>query len=311
MQKIVCVTFNPALDLSASLAQINLGQLNLVEHADLRAAGKGINVAKVLCGLGTKVSVTGFMGRDNTNLFDQLFESHCINNSFVLVDGPTRTNVKLLESDGRVSEINFPGMQVSSSDVAKLGQHLLSLAMTHDIFVIAGSLAPGLSPQQLSEWIQALGNLGKQVIFDSSGKALEIGLQAKPWLIKPNHHELAQLMGKNMDSVEQCLHAAKTIVGSGISNVVASMGEHGLIWVNQQQAFHAQPPKMKVVSTVGAGDTLVAGLCWALANNLPMLDALRSATALSAISVGQLGVNLAQKDHLKEIEALIKTSKLA
>lgn len=308
--KVVTITLNPALDLTGSLNKLNVGSVSLVNRSNLHAAGKGVNVAKVLSDLGADVTVTGFLGKDNPELFHQLFDDIGVNNQFIEVEGATRINVKLVEADGQVSDINFPGVQVTPEDVARFEQTLFRLAESHDYFVLAGSLPGGVSAEQCAAWIEKLHQLGKKVLFDSSKAALRAGIEAHPWLIKPNDEELGDFIGQHLETAEQCQTAAQTLSDKGIENIVVSMGADGVMWLNQGQWLRAQPPKMNVVSTVGAGDTLVAGLCWGHMQVMPKNDLLRFATALSALAVSQVGVGLTSQEELENIKLQTQVSEL-
>ncbi|GAM60583.1 1-phosphofructokinase [Vibrio ishigakensis] len=286
--KVVTITLNPALDLTGSLQSLNQGSVSLVEKSNLHAAGKGVNVAKVLSELGADVTVTGFLGKDNPELFHQLFEQIGVRNEFVEVSGATRINVKLVEESGDVSDINFPGVQVSEEEITRFEQTLFSLADTHDYFVIAGSLPGGVTPEMCAAWIEKLNQLGKKVFFDSSKAALKAGIAAKPWLIKPNDEELSDFVGEQLETPEQCKAAAESLGEQGIENVVVSMGAEGVMWLNKSEWVQSKPPRMQVVSTVGAGDTLVAGLCWGQMQQMPKTELIRFATALSALAVSQV-----------------------
>ncbi|NVD07875.1 1-phosphofructokinase [Vibrio sp. JPW-9-11-11] len=309
-KRVVTVTLNPALDLTGNVESINLGSVSLVEQSNLHAAGKGVNVAKVLCDLGAQVTVTGFLGKDNPELFQQLFCQIGAENEFVEVDGATRINVKLVESNGQVSDINFPGVHVSAQAIAQFEETLYRLAQSHDYFVFAGSLPLGVSPHQYAAWIAHLNTLGKKVLFDSSKAALRAGIEAKPWLIKPNDEELSDLVGEELTTPEQCQNAAQQLNQSGIENIVVSMGADGVMWLHQGQWLRAQPPRMEVVSTVGAGDTLVAGLCWGHMQNLEKIELLRFATALSALAVNQVGVGVTSQQELERITLETQVVKL-
>ncbi|MDC5852185.1 1-phosphofructokinase [Vibrio europaeus] len=308
--KVVTITLNPALDLTGSLNSLSVGSVSLVEKSNLHAAGKGVNVAKVLSDLGAEVTVTGFLGKDNPELFHQLFDDIQVNNEFVEVQGATRINVKLVEANGQVSDINFPGVHVTQEEIDRFEQTLFRLAETHDYFVLAGSLPGGVSPEQCAAWIEKLHQQGKKVLFDSSKKALRSGIEAQPWLIKPNDEELSDLFGEHLSTPEQCQTAAQTLSNKGIANIVVSMGADGVMWFNQGQWLHAQPPRMNVVSTVGAGDTLVAGLCWGHMQLMPKEDLLRFATALSALAVTQVGVGITSQEELDNIKLQTQVSEL-
>ncbi|EPN4953111.1 1-phosphofructokinase [Vibrio sp. CCB-PB317] len=308
--KVVTITLNPALDLTGSVNELNVGSVSLVQQSNLHAAGKGVNVAKVLSDLGADVTVTGFLGKDNPELFHQLFNDIGVKNEFVEVQGATRINVKLVEASGNVSDINFPGVQVTADEIARFEETLFRLAETHDYFVLAGSLPGGVTAEQCAAWIKALHQQGKKVLFDSSKAALKSGIEAHPWLIKPNDEELGDFVGEHLETPEQCQAAAQTLSDKGIENIVVSMGADGVMWLNQGKWLRAQPPRMNVVSTVGAGDTLVAGLCWGHMQLMPKNDLLRFATALSALAVSQVGVGLTSQEELENIKLQTEVSEL-
>lgn len=310
-KKVVTITLNPALDLTGSLDSLNLGSVSLVKESNLRAAGKGVNVAMVLRDLGADVTVTGFLGKDNPELFHQLFSKIGVTDRFVEVDGSTRINVKLVEKNGSVSDINFPGVEVNEAQIAQFERVLHELANDHDYFVFAGSLPGGVTPAQCAAWIAQLRERGKKVLFDSSKAALAAGLDAKPWLIKPNEEELGDFLGQTLDTREACQNAAQTLSNKGIDNIVVSMGADGVMWLHDNQWLHAKPPRMQVVSTVGAGDTLVAGLCWGHMQQMPKTELLQFATALSALAVSQVGVGVTSQQELDQIKLNTQVNELA
>lgn len=309
-KKVVTVTLNPALDLTGHLDTLNVGTVSLVDKGDLHAAGKGVNVAQVLCDLGAEVTVTGFLGTDNEEMFCQLFEELGVNDQFVRVNGATRINVKLVEASGATSDINFPGVEVKPENIGQFEKTLFQLAEDHDYFVIAGSLPKGVSPELSAQWIQKLHDMGKKVLFDSSRAALEAGLEANPWLIKPNDEELSDFVGRELTTPEQCQEAAQELAGKGIENIVVSMGADGVMWLNNGKWLRSQPPRMEVVSTVGAGDTLVAGLCWGHMQEMDKPQLLTFATALSALAVSQVGVGVPSHEELESLQKQIQFQEL-
>jgi len=313
--KVVTITLNPALDLTGSIGKLNLGSVNLAEEGSLHAAGKGVNVARVLSDLGAEVTVTGFLGRDNDALFSTLFSDMSADDQFIRVDGATRINVKLVEENGQVSDINFPGVHVSEQAIKAFESKLWALAETHQFFVLAGSLPTGITPELCASWVKKLHEMGKKVIFDSSRAALVAGLTAQPWLIKPNDEELSELVGTKLTSAQACQQAAEDLAAKGIDNVVVSLGEKGVIWLakdqqQQTQWYFSQPPKMTVVSTVGAGDTLVAGLCWGHLQGWQAEHILSFATALSALAVSQVGVGVESLESVTELQQKVTLNNL-
>jgi len=311
---VVTVTLNPALDLTGSLDTLNIGSISLVNSGSLHPAGKGVNVARVLADLGAKVTVTGFLGRENDALFCGLFHELKVQDEFVRVPGSTRINVKLVEKNGDVSDINFPGINISAQAVTAFEATLFKLAETHDFFIFAGSLPKGVSPELCTKWMKKLHKMGKKVIFDSSREALKAGLDAQPWFIKPNDEELSELVGAPLTSASACQDAAQHLAQKGIENIVISLGAKGVMWLSNdkqstplEQAVwrYAQPPSMQVVSTVGAGDTLVAGFCWGAMNQWKAEHTLSFATALSALAVTQVGVGVPNLRAVTDLQAQI------
>jgi len=313
--RVVTITLNPALDLTGSLDALNVGSISLANEGSLHAAGKGVNVAKVLSDLGAQVTVTGFLGCDNDGLFNQLFAEMGATDAFIRVEGATRINVKLVEKSGEVSDINFPGVTVSEQAIEAFEAGLFTLAETHEFFVLAGSLPPGISAELCASWIEKLHQLGKKVIFDSSRAALTAGLTAHPWLIKPNDEELSEFVGRELNSIEDCQQTAQGLANNGIENIVVSLGAKGVMWLQQNGQSkptwrYAQPPKMQVVSTVGAGDTLVAGLCWGHMQQWSEPQTLSFSTALSAMAVAQVGVGVPSIAAVQELQQQVTLQNL-
>lgn len=318
--KVVTITLNPALDLTGHLEdQLNIGSVSLVSKSTLHPAGKGVNVAKVLSDLGADVTVTGFLGVDNQEPFCQLFEQINATDRFIRVAGATRINVKLVDKASEVSDINFPGVDVDQAAIESFEHTLEALAQDHDFFVMAGSLPRGVTPELCAKWIEQLHQKGKKVLFDSSRDALKTGLDAHPWLIKPNEEELSEILNEKLVTTEDCQRVAQRLESKGIENIVISMGPEGVMWLNQGSWLHSQPPRMQVVSTVGAGDTLVAGLAWGHLNqaldkdNWSREHILSFATALSALAVTQVGVgvpDLAPVNNLQQQIRVQATSRI-
>jgi len=306
--KVVTVTLNPALDLTGSLDVLRTGNVNLIETGSLHPAGKGINVAKVLAELGAQVTVTGLLGANNQESFVQLFASLGISDKFIRADGDTRINVKIVEKSGQVSDLNFPGVTIKKEQITDFEQMLFSLAESHDVFIIAGSLPQGISTEQLANWIRLLQGAGKKVFFDSSNQALAAGIKANPYLIKPNDDELSAIVGSPLKSTTEITTAATKLHQQGCANVVISLGDKGVLWLDQKNWMQSIPEKMHVVSTVGAGDTLVAGLCWAELNQWDKTQSLSFATALAALAVTQIGVGVEDINKVKTMQKRIKIS---
>jgi 1-phosphofructokinase len=310
MAKILTLTLNPALDLTVELSRLEPGQVNRSDTMHTHAAGKGVNVAQVLADLGHRLTVSGFLGEDNLQAFETLFAKRGFVDAFIRVPGETRSNIKLAESDGRITDLNGPGPLVSATAQQALLDHLDQIAPAHDAVVVAGSLPQGVSPQWLQALIVRLKNLGLKVALDTSGEALRAAIEAGPWLIKPNGEELAQVLGSEAVSVLAQAEAANRLHAQGIEHVVISHGADGVNWFSVGSALHATPPKVSVASTVGAGDSLLAGMLHGLVSAQSPEQTLRTATAIAAMAVTQIGFGISDAAQLAQLEQGVRVRPL-
>ncbi|OJT50422.1 MULTISPECIES: 1-phosphofructokinase [Pseudomonas] len=310
MAKILTLTLNPALDLTVELSRLDAGQVNRSEEMHTHAAGKGVNVAQVLADLGHQVTVSGFLGEDNQQAFETLFAKRGFVDAFIRVPGETRSNIKVAEQDGRITDINGPGPVVDATAQHALLDRLQKIAPGHDAVVVAGSLPRGVTAQWLRELIESLNALGLKVALDSSGEALRAALQASPWLIKPNTEELADALGCEVVSPIAEAQAAARLHGQGIEHVVISHGADGVNWFSVGSALHASPPKVSVASTVGAGDSLLAGMLHGLLSADTPEQTLRTATAIAAMAVTQIGFGINDAAQLAQLEQGVRVRPL-
>lgn len=310
MAKILTLTLNPALDLTVELSRLDAGQVNRSDEMHTHAAGKGVNVAQVLADLGHQVTVSGFLGEDNLQAFETLFAKRGFVDAFIRVPGETRSNIKVAEQDGRITDINGPGPVVDADAQQALLDRLLQIAPEHDAVVVAGSLPRGVTAQWLRELIDKLNALGLKVALDSSGEALRAALQASPWLIKPNTEELAHALGCEVVSPIAEAQAAARLHAQGIEHVVISHGADGVNWFSVGSALHASPPKVSVASTVGAGDSLLAGMLHGLLSADTPEQTLRTATAIAAMAVTQIGFGINDPAQLAQLEQGVRVRPL-
>jgi len=304
--KVATITLNAAYDLVGRLPRIEIGEVNTVETLGIFPAGKGINVAKVLKDLGVEVAVGGFLGEDNVGDFETLFKKQGLEDKFHRVAGKTRINVKITETEADVTDLNFLGYQITPEAWQQFTADSLAYCQHFDIVAVCGSLPRGVSPELFADWLNQLYQAGVKVVLDSSNAALTAGLKAHPWLVKPNHRELD---GHPLNSLDEIIAAAKKLKAEGIANVIISMGADGSLWLSDQAVIQAQPPKCKnVVSTVGAGDSMVAGLIYGIEKGLSQAKTLAFASAVSAFAVSQSNVGVSDIALLEPILANVKIS---
>lgn len=314
MARVLTLSLNPALDLAIRLPHLALGAVNRTEETHLNAAGKGVNVARVLVALGHEVTVSGFLGAANDGPFLRAFADMGVEDAFLRVPGETRINTKLAEHDGRITDINGPGLEVAIEAFNRLVDELDAMAddpaRRPDAVVIAGSLPPGISPDELAALVWRLREHRLPVWVDTSGAALGAAIAARPNAVKPNEHELADWAGGPLASDMARLCAARNLHESGIDEALVSAGRDGVLWVSRRGAWLATPPQVDVASTVGAGDTLVAGMLHGVLNDHPAERTLRLATALAAESVRHIGVGNPHAADFDQLQQQIRVRRL-
>ncbi len=303
MARVLTITLNPALDLTVRLGHLQPGEVNRSPMMLTHAAGKGLNVAQVLADLGHTLTVSGFLGEDNQHAFDALFKRRGFVDAFIRVPGETRSNIKVAEDDGRVTDLNGLGPLVSPQAQQELLETLERIAPGHEAVIVAGSLPQGVSPEWLHDLLLRLKALGLKVILDTSGQALKHGLAASPWLIKPNAEELSDALGCDISSLEAQIAAAGRLQAQGVEHVVISHGADGVNWFSRAPALQALPPRVSVASTVGAGDSLLAGMVHGLLSGHSPEQTLRTATAIAAMAVTQIGFGISDAAHLATLES--------
>ncbi len=235
--RIATVSLNPAIDQTALVPNFTAGAVNRVQREQSDAGGKGVNVASFLAHFGLPVSVTGLLGDANSEPFVRLFREKGIVDRFVRVPGLTRVNVKIVdEAQDRVTDINFPGLQASNDDLARLYAAVDALAEDTQWFVLSGSVPAGVPDAVYAELVARLKRRGKTVVLDASGPPFAAAIPTSPDIIKPNIEELRELVGRRLSGHAEVAEAARALVGRGIGLVAVSMGSEGAVFVERDEA---------------------------------------------------------------------------
>jgi len=299
--KIATVTLNPAIDQTVSVNNFHPGRVNRGQSLSFAASGKGVNVASYLADYGYETVVTGYLGRANATIFEQFFASRGIEDRFIRIPGDTRINVKIVdELNQQTTDINMPGEAPSQEAIKALLATIEQLSDGCEWFVLSGSLPPGVPTVSYATIIRQLKRHKKRIILDTSGEALQAGIQAGPTIVKPNLEELQQLVGHALTGETEVQQAARQLLKGDVELVVVSMGKRGALLVDRIQMVQAVPPAMAVKKTFGAGDAMVAGLVVAQIQALNLVDCARLATAFSMGAIGQLSYNLSDAQTIKE-----------
>jgi 1-phosphofructokinase len=297
--KIATVTLNPAIDQTVRVDNFRPNRVNRALAIRFDASGKGVNVASFLADYGHDTVVTGFLGQESIDIFEQFFASKGIDNRFVRIPGNTRINVKVVdEVNQQTTDINMPGQTPPQEAMNTLLETIEQLASSCDWFVLSGSLPPHIPTTIYATIIAQLKQQKKRIILDTSGEALREGIQAGPTIVKPNVEELQHLIGHSLTSEAEIQQAAHQLLNEDIELVVVSMGRQGAMLVEQATTLIATPPDMTVKKTFGAGDAMVAGLVTAQIQGLSLADCGRLATAFSMGAIVHLSYNLPARDIL-------------
>lgn len=315
--QVVTVALNPALDHTIEVAGLQPGAVNRALRMQVDVGGKAINVASCLADFGANAAVTGQLGRDNAALFEELFQRKHIANHCQMRDGLTRINTKVVDTaSGETTDINMPGPEFDANAAALLLEQVLQrldrLIESARWVVLSGSLPPGMPEDAYATITRRVQGAGAAVALDTSGAPLQAALMAAPRLIKPNRHELAELVGKPLATREALVAAGRALLNGpqAPETVVVSLGGDGALFLTREQAFHAHPVSVAVTSTVGAGDAMVAGLVAARLENLPLVETARLATAFSASKLTRLGPHLPPPDQVRALARQVVVSTL-
>ena len=255
---IYTVTRNPSLDYIAECKDFTLGATNRTSSEIIYPGGKGINVSIVLSNLGDRTTALGFLAGFTGEHIDSLIKDMGISSRMIRLDeGMSRINLKLKSKEE--TELNGMGPNISIIDIARLYQKLESIT-EDDILVLAGSIPPSVSEGLYSDIMERLKETKIKIVVDATKDLLMNVLDKKPFLIKPNIHELGELFNVKLDSADEALPYALKLKEMGAVNVIISMGKDGAMMVDEYgNSYTMNSPEGKLVNSVGAGDSLVAG----------------------------------------------------
>lgn len=255
---IYTVTFNPSLDYIVDVPDFRLGLTNRTSAEQMFAGGKGINVSIVLKNLGLENTALGFIaGFTGEEIRRQLEEKGICSDFIRLKEGLSRINVKLRSIDG--TEINGEGPEIGKQELAKLLGRLDQLEKG-DTLILAGSIPVSMPESIYSDILEQLECRGIQCVVDATGELLLNVLKYHPFLIKPNNHELGEIVGVTLTERDQIKPYAKRLQEMGARNVLVSMAGKGAVLLAEDGSFYeTSAPKGRLVNAVGAGDSMVAG----------------------------------------------------
>ncbi len=290
---IVTVTFNPSLDRTMAFPELVRGEVRRADSTLEDPGGKGVNVTRFLTSYGTSsvavLPAGGPIGRALVSLLEEANIPH----RAIAIRGRTRANVAVVEPDGTTTKLNEAGPVLSDEDVDGLVDAVAGLATNHGWVVVAGSLPTGQSTDVVLRMAEVARAAGARFGLDISGQALADGLAAKPDLIKPNEEELGEILGRELKTVDEVLAGCDEARERGAAAVICSLGAEGAVLVDANGRWFGKGPKVSVLSTVGAGDSLLSGFLHAGGSGP---DALREGIAWATAAVQTPGTGVPRAD---------------
>ncbi|WHY95492.1 1-phosphofructokinase [Peribacillus simplex] len=293
---IYTVTLNPSIDYLVEVESFQMGKVNRTSYDAKFPGGKGINVSRVLKRLGNSTTALGFIGGQTGEFVKRFLRQEEIFTDFTEIAGDTRINVKL--KTGLETEINSQGPIISKGNYQQLFSQIEQLN-NNDILILSGSIPPSVPSDVYEAMARTCSQNGIKVVVDTSGKELLNVLPHRPFLIKPNHHELGELFSTEIRTVDDAREYGAKLVEAGAQNVIVSMAGQGAVLCSGGESYSANVPKGNVINSVGAGDSMVAGFIGTYESTGDILSAFRF--SLAAGSATAFSSDLGTLDKIEEL----------
>lgn len=308
---IVTVTMNPAIDKTADVSHLEKGDLNRIKHVEMDAGGKGINVSKTIKELGGSSIAAGFVGGNGGSVIKNVLSDLGITTDFVEVPGETRTNLKVVEDTGDVTEINEPGPEVSKEQMEALVSKLEGYAAEDTLFVLAGSIPSGVPKNAYAIITERVHAKGAKVLLDADGELFSESLKASPDMLKPNRSELERHFGMDYRASEkELVKMGERLMDGGASMTAISLGQMGAIFLTKDKKYRCQGLRVKAHSTVGAGDAMVAAMAYGWDSGLPLEECIRTCMGVSAGAVTTIGTKPPSRKLVDELAAQVELTEI-
>lgn len=299
---IYTLTLNPAVDYYVEMNGFEEGELNKVSNAYTLAGGKGINVSKVLKNFNVDSIALGFCGGFTGDYIKKHIKECGIIENFIYLKEDTRINIKL-KTNKTETEIAGKSPNISKEKLNELLDYIKNNIKENDILVLSGSVPDSIESCIYKDIILS-SNKNIKVILDARDEAFKLGIKEKVFLTKPNKKELGEYFSKDIETIEDIIKYARELIKEGSENVIVSLGKDGSVLVTKDEAYIGNAPEGKLVSSVGAGDSMVAGIVYGISNNLTIVDSYKYAIASGSSTACSEGLSTFEnmKEFLKKVE---------
>lgn len=301
---IATVTLNPAVDKTVTLPGFLVDKVNRVQDIRLDPGGKGINVSKVVHSLGEETRVFGIVGGHAGSMIETALQTDGISCMLSYATHETRTNLKIVDPDsGTNTDINEAGHPVTEKLLEDVWEKLRSTVSAGDVVVLAGKNPPGVDRDLLLFWTRQLRVLGVTVAADTVGEPMKRIMTAPPHMIKPNLEEFSELVETKIETERELVKHLSKVVGAGVKLAVVSMGSDGAIFCDGDQMLRGKAPRVPVLSTVGAGDSMMAAMACGCRKQMSLEELAAFALAVSAAKVSCPG---SAPPQMEQVMSLLK-----
>lgn len=303
MKKVLTVTLNPAIDVRYNVENMRIGEVNRTKHIEKTAGGKGINVSRVINQLGGDVTATGIVGGFTGKLFLSKLNAGNIKNDFLETSYETRTCIAVIDKDIKGITEFLESAEGTTEDFEKFKEKYVNILENEKVEIVcgSGSLLKGIGKDAYNPLIEEAHKRGIKFILDTSGDSLIKGMEAKPFLIKPNQEELEDITGKKFKDLSEVVEAAKELVKTGIQIVMVTLGGDGAILVTDKVVYKGTFPKVQIKNTVGSGDSTIAGMAFGLSKDMELKECFRLAVACGTTNAMLDSTGNIDLDILKDI----------
>jgi 1-phosphofructokinase family hexose kinase len=293
--------FNTALDKLVDVDVLRAGAVQRISAVRLSFGGKGLHVAQTIASLGERVRLVGLVDAASGPKIAALMRERGVEFHGIEVPSTIRTCLAIRERDGRMTELLEPGPEPDAATREKMLATFRGLALESDLAVMSGSLPPGLDDATYADLVRELQSAGVPCLVDASGATLHLAIEARPFLVKPNRDEAATLFGKTVDDIDAAAASLRALLAQGVPMPVVSLGADGVVAAHGNDMLHASVTLESVVSAIGSGDCLLAGLTVGLVRGDNLETMLRLGAACGAANAGA-GLGHAQR---ADVEALL------
>ena len=305
---IYTLTLNPAVDYYMDMNKLEEGELNKVNTSYTLAGGKGINVSKVLKNFGIESVALGFCGGFTGEYIKSDLNKYGIKDNFISLAENTRINVKI-KTEKKETEIMGKSPKILQENIDQMLSIIDNNIQDNDVLVLSGSVPSSVKEDIYKDIIQKTKSKNNvKVILDSRENAFKIAVKENVFLTKPNRKELSEYFGRDIKTVYDIITYARQLVEDGSENVIVSLGKDGSALVTKEGSYIGNAPEGNLISSVGAGDAMVAGIVYGISQNLSILDSYKYAVASGTSTAFSEGLttfenmnNLLDKVEIKEI----------